>query len=91
MKTRSHSKKIQLICFGVLLIVISILFMYSLFLCLLVNSGIAQTIAEHSEAVYIANSFWFFMVALFSCKYLYGYIRDSFKTVDDNCKYVKKK
>lgn len=59
-------------CRGVLLSIISSVLVITMAICLLVNYGIAQKIAEHSEGVYIVTAIWFAIVAFCSCKYLRG-------------------
>lgn len=57
---------------GTLLTVASVAFLCCMFICLMMNYGIAQTLAEHSEGIYIANAIWFAVIAFYSRKKLYS-------------------
>ena len=55
----------------VLLSTVSTALVASMIISLLVNSGIAQKLAEYSDVVYIVNTMWFAVIAFVSCKRLY--------------------
>lgn len=53
-----------------LLFAVSIILVASMIIGLLVNSGIAQKLAEYADAIYIVNALWFAVIAFVSCKRL---------------------
>ena len=55
-----------------LLTIASVAFLCCMFICLMMNCGIAQMLAEHSEGIYIANAIWFAVIAFYSRKKLYS-------------------
>lgn len=91
MKLNVNLKNVWKSCRWTVLALISILFVCGMCICLMVNSGIAQKLAEHSEIVYIANAVWFAVVAFCSCKiqYLNSKRETKAKTVASG-KYSKK-
>ena len=73
MKTKNtiiKNPKFKRACCRMLLSALSALLLCMMVISLLVNSGIAQRVAEYSETVYIANAVWFAVVAFVSCKCL---------------------
>lgn len=90
MKTEKNATEVWKSCRGLVLSLISSVLVVLMSICLLVNYGIAQSIAEHSEGVYIVTAIWFAVVAFCSCKSLRGDIGDV-KLVSTNGKRVAKK
>ena len=71
MKTKKlNTTKLWKVCREMSLFGISVALVAVMTICLLVNSGIAQKVAEHSEGIYIVSAIWFAIVAFCSCKYL---------------------
>ena len=59
-------------CRGVLLSIVSLALVAVMAICLMVDCGMAQKLAEHSEGIYIVTAVWFAIVAFCSCKQLRG-------------------
>lgn len=90
-KLNINLKTVWKSCRWTILALLSMVFICGMCICLMVNSGIAQKLAEHSELIYIANAIWFALVAFCSCKiqYLNSKRESKTKTVN-NGKYAKK-
>lgn len=63
-----NKTKIQNTCCRALLFTASIVLICMMVISLLVNSGIADKIAEHSETVYIVNAIWFAVISFVNYK-----------------------
>ena len=88
MKSMKMNTNFWKLCRKASLTAVSALLVGMMVVSLLVNSGIAQLIAEQSDAVYITNAIWFAVIAFISCKRL----RDNTKetTAKATGKYAKK-